>query len=45
MDELTRYIVDYNSHLMTDDERVAHRSLMGESKVRNAKNIAMKEAL
>lgn len=45
MDDLARYIVNHYSHLMTDDERAAHRSLFGEFKVRSAENSAMKEAL
>ena len=45
MDDLARYIANYYSHLMTEEERVAHRTLMGEFKVRNAEDLRLKAVL
>jgi hypothetical protein len=45
MDDLAYYIVTYYSHLMTAEERAAHKSLLGVIKVRNAESSTMKETL
>lgn len=36
MDELARYIFNYYSHLMTTEEKAAHKSMIGQSKVQHA---------
>ena len=38
MDDLGRYIAYYYPHLLTTEERLAQRSLMGEAKVQHADN-------
>jgi len=45
MDDLAIYIINYYSHLMTFEEKVAHKSMMGEFKIQSATSSSMKEAL
>ena len=45
MDDLAIYIINYYGHLMTFEERVAHKSMMGEFKIQSATSSSMKEAL
>src|SRR5919202_6922767 len=45
MDELASYIFNYYSHLLTPEERAAHRTILGELKIEHARSPDMKRAL
>ncbi|HSQ23210.1 MAG TPA: hypothetical protein VLN44_02310 [Pyrinomonadaceae bacterium] len=45
MDDLARYIVNHYQNLMTLEEKAAYKSVLGETKVANTDNMAMKHAL
>jgi hypothetical protein len=45
MDDLAIYIINYYSHLMTLEERVARQSMIGEFKIQRATSSTMKEEL
>jgi hypothetical protein len=45
MDDVARYIVNHYQNLMTLEEKAAYKSVLGELKVANADNVAMKNAL
>lgn len=45
MDELASYIFNHYHHLLTPEERAAHRTILGERKSEHADSQAMKDAL
>ena len=45
MDDLAHYIAIYYPHLLTEEERLAQRTLLGEAKVRNAEDLGFKSVL
>jgi hypothetical protein len=45
MDELTDYIFGYYYNLLTLEEKAAYKSILGESKIENTDNPAMKRML
>ena len=45
MDKLTRYVLDYYSHLMTPDERAAYKSVLAEEKATSETSPGMQKSI